>query len=240
MNLLSMKRQAVPLYAEVAAVLRHQIMSGELLPGAKLPALSEFTGKLGVARMTIKQAMDALQEEGLIERHAGRGTFVRQVKLPKRHTLNMRAEISQLHAMVSQFEVSVVDGDRNYKISEVDGRVFCCMNRIHARDEKPFCRVDLRLDNGVFEMAPDRFAKEIVVTVLKDVGVSVARARQRVTIAYADFELAQALEIRVNSPVFRVFREFFNGEGKLIYSANLIYPGDLLEFEIEFAIDADA
>ena len=103
------------------------------------------------------------------------------------------------------------------------------MQRIHARDGKPFCRVSLRLDEGIFAKAPDRFSKEIVVSVLKDLGVEVFSARQKVTISYADFDLAQALDINVNSAVFR---EFFGVEGKLIYSASLFYPGDILEPDI--------
>ena len=237
MNLQSMRRRAVPLHAEVAEVLRHRIMSGDLPAGAKLPTLRELTEQLGVARMTVVQAMNAVEAEGLIERHSGRGTFVRDVVIPARHTLRMQAELSQLHSMVSQLEVSVLDGGATVEVSEDDGRSFRCMKRIHAKDGKPFCRADLRLDDGVFAIAPDRFSKEIVVTVLKDLGVAMSSARQKVTISYADFDLAQALDINVNSAVFRVFREFFDAEGKLVYSASLFYPGDILELDIEFTVD---
>ena len=97
--------------------------------------------------------------------------------------------------------------------------------------------MDLKLDSETFALAPERFAREIVVTVLADIGIGVATARQRVTISYADFELAQALDVRVNSPVFRVVRDFFDANGEVIYSAVLIYPGDLLAFEIEFTVN---
>ena len=108
------------------------------------------------------------------------------------------------------------------------------MSRIHARSGKPFCQVDIKLDDNIFDQAPDRFAHEIVVSVLKDLGVTVDSARQKVTISYADFAMAKALDIKVNSAVFRVVREFLDATGQLIYSATLFYPGDLLEFEMEF------
>jgi len=237
MNLQSMKRQAVPLHAEVAGVLRHQIMSGDLAPGTQLPALRELTTQLGVARMTVVQAMNTLEEEGLIERHSGRGTFVKDVDIPNRQTLHMKAEMSQIHSMVSQLEVSFVSSDKKVETSDIDGRDYQCMQRIHARDGKPFCHVDIRLDHALFALAPERFTQEIVVSVLHDLGVEVASARQKVAISYANFELAQALQINVNSAVFRVFREFYDAQNNLIYSANLIYPGDMLELEIEFAVD---
>lgn len=233
MNLQAMKRQAVPLHAEVAAVLRHQILSGELAAGTKLPALRELTEELGVARMTIVQAMNALEDEGLIEKHSGRGTFVKSVTVPDRHTLHMKADLSQIYAMVDQMEVSVRQGDVIIEKDE-NGRYFRSMSRIHARSGKPFCQVDIKLDDNIFDQAPDRFAHEIVVSVLKDLGVTVDSARQKVTISYADFAMAKALDIKVNSAVFRVVREFLDATGQLIYSATLFYPGDLLEFEMEF------
>lgn len=232
-----MKRRAVPLHAEVADVLRHQILSGELSSGTKLPTLSALTVQLGVARMTVVQAMNTLESEGLIERYAGRGTFVRDIKLPDRETLKMQAELSQIHSMVEQLEVSVVSNANHEDDSELPlDANYRCMKRIHAKQGSPFCLVDIKLDNNIFIKAEKRFQNEIVVSVLKDLGIAVASARQKVTISYADFELAQALKISVNSAVFRVFREFYDSESRLIYSATLFYPGDSMEFEIEFTV----
>ena len=236
MNLQAMKRTAVPLHAEVAEVLRHQIMSGELPTGTKLPALRELTEQLGVARMTVVQAMNTLEDEGLIEKHSGRGTFVKAVKIPARHTLQMKADISQIYTMVDQLEVSVRQTDDVIQ-KDASGRYFRSMSRIHTRLGKPFCQVDIRLDDQIFERAPERFSQEIVVSVLRDLGVTVHKARQRVTISYADFAMAQALGIKVNSAVFRVLREFLDDSDQLIYSATLFYSGDLLELEMEFATD---
>ena len=236
MNLQAMKRAAVPLHAEVAEVLRHQILSGELPSGTKLPALRELTEQLGVARMTVVQAMNTLEDEGLIEKHSGRGTFVKSVKVPARHTLQMRADISQIYEMVDQLEVSVQQGKTVIE-KDANGKYFRLMRRIHARAGKPFCQVDIKLDDQIYDRAPERFSAEIVVAVLKDLGVTVRSARQKVTISYADFAMAKALGIKVNSAVFKVVREFLDDEGGLIYSATLSYPGDLLELEMEFATD---
>lgn len=234
MNLQAMKRAAVPLHAEVAEVLRHQIMSGDLRAGAKLPALRVLTEQLGVARMTVVQAMNTLEDEGLIEKHSGKGTFVKAVKVPARHTMHMKADISQIYEMVDQMEVSVTQNEAVIEKSP-EGRYFRAMTRIHSRLGKPFCQVDIKLDDQIFDRAPDRFATEIVVSVLRDLGVSVHKARQKVTISYADFAMADALGIKVNSAVFRVLREFVDADGQLIYSATLSYPGDLLALEMEFA-----
>lgn len=62
----------------IAESIRHQIATGELQPGDRLPAERELVETFGVARMTIRHSLDILQLEGLIERRRGRsgGTFV--------------------------------------------------------------------------------------------------------------------------------------------------------------------
>ncbi len=45
-------------------------------PGAPAPSERELVTRFGVARMTVRQAMDALVSEGLLERMPGKGTFV--------------------------------------------------------------------------------------------------------------------------------------------------------------------
>ena len=132
MNLTQMKRVSVPLHVEVAELLRRQILSGKIKAGDRLPALNELSEKFGVARMTIRQAMDALEDEGLIERYAGKGTFAREVNLPARQKLNMKAELSQLQAMVAQLEVMVVGDADQAQIVDVEGRAFRQMRRIHS------------------------------------------------------------------------------------------------------------
>ena len=68
-----------PAYMVIADALRARIESHELAPGDRLPSERELVERFGVARMTIRHALDMVQAEGLIERRRGRngGTFIR-------------------------------------------------------------------------------------------------------------------------------------------------------------------
>ena len=57
--------------------LRERILRGELVPGAKLPPHLELAAEFGVAPMTVRQVLGRLEEEGLVSRQPGRGTYVR-------------------------------------------------------------------------------------------------------------------------------------------------------------------
>ena len=56
--------------------LRQQIRSGQLAPGAQLPTERELGGHFGVIRVTVRRALSALSQEGLVVAVRGRGTFV--------------------------------------------------------------------------------------------------------------------------------------------------------------------
>ena len=61
--------------ADLRAALAQDLRSGRWKPGEKLPTEREFGLRYGVARNTVRRALDALEAEGLILRHVGRGTF---------------------------------------------------------------------------------------------------------------------------------------------------------------------
>jgi GntR family transcriptional regulator, arabinose operon transcriptional repressor len=70
------KNAPMPLYQQILNEIRTRIASGEWLPDTQLPTEAEMEVMLQVSRVTIRQALSAAVEEGLIDRKAGKGTFV--------------------------------------------------------------------------------------------------------------------------------------------------------------------
>ncbi|MCX4372046.1 MAG: GntR family transcriptional regulator [Dysosmobacter sp.] len=66
----------VPLYYQLREQIRDNILSGKWEYGKELPSELRLCETLGLSRATVKQAMDELVREGLIERKRGKGTFV--------------------------------------------------------------------------------------------------------------------------------------------------------------------
>lgn len=69
---------ALPLYAVLREQLKAQILEGRLRPGERLPSESELTEAFGVSRITVRQALNDLQKEGLLVKAHGKGSFVAQ------------------------------------------------------------------------------------------------------------------------------------------------------------------
>lgn len=72
----------IPLYFQLAGILKEQIRSGQIAVGAKLPSEHELCAEYDVSRSVVRQALLSLAQEGLIETARGRGAFVRERKVP--------------------------------------------------------------------------------------------------------------------------------------------------------------
>src|SRR6516165_7708549 len=84
-------RSRIPLYIQVASVMRRRIETNQWVPGQKISTLVELEREFEVARVTIRQAIDILRQEGLLHAHQGRGTFVAE-KPPSRHWLELATD----------------------------------------------------------------------------------------------------------------------------------------------------
>lgn len=70
-----LKQDYLPLNQEVELELARRIKGGEVPPGSKLPPELELAGEFGVSRTTIRHALISLENQGLVKRIHGRGTF---------------------------------------------------------------------------------------------------------------------------------------------------------------------
>jgi len=74
-QLVEIKRQ-MPIVDQVTLILHERILDGIFLPGDKLPSEQELSQELGVSRGTVRSALAALSNQGLIDRRQGDGTYV--------------------------------------------------------------------------------------------------------------------------------------------------------------------
>ncbi|MBT2224369.1 GntR family transcriptional regulator [Nonomuraea sp. NEAU-A123] len=67
----------VPPYQQIAAAVRKRIQSGQIPPGRRIPSLVELEAEFGVARDTLRKAVQVLKDEGLVETVRGMGVYVK-------------------------------------------------------------------------------------------------------------------------------------------------------------------
>lgn len=71
----------VPVYFQLAEDLKEKILSGDLKPGDALPSEAQLGEQYGISKMTVRNGLRLLAEEGLIESFRGKGSFVARPNL---------------------------------------------------------------------------------------------------------------------------------------------------------------
>lgn len=95
------------LHRQMFLVLREQILRGFYAPGAALPAEDELGAHFGVSRITVRRALGDLQQQGLVDRFAGRGTFV-SAQLPKTAPFAQQSLLEALQQVGRDTQVQVL------------------------------------------------------------------------------------------------------------------------------------
>ncbi|MBW2704692.1 MAG: GntR family transcriptional regulator [Deltaproteobacteria bacterium] len=71
-----MEKGAATLYHQLARTLRERIISGVYFPGEAIPTEPQLCEEFNLSRITVRQAVAILENEGMVQRQQGRGTFV--------------------------------------------------------------------------------------------------------------------------------------------------------------------
>ncbi len=229
----------VPRYAQLADLLRGRIARSIWAHGCKLPSLHELAAEFGVARVTVRQAVGLLVQDGLVSAQQGRGTFVTGRPAQDRW---LRLETS-LHDLADAYRddkpklTLIEEAAATPVLQPRDGHAaprYHFMRRVHSRNGEAYCVISIYLDQRVFRLAPRRFRRETVVPVLLDLPtVAIARAHQTLAIATADVEVAAHLNVAVNSPVAEVRRICAASDGTVLYLGEVTYRGDYIHFEMD-------
>jgi len=225
------------LYAQVANVLRQRIRSGQWAAGDQLPTLEELEREFHVARVTLRQALNLLEAEGMIWRRRGRGTFVTDSAGPEWFKLaTSRDEL--IHALEGAWSriIEVDAGDSAPHLEPGDGESapsYRHMRRLHGRGERAYAVVDMHLDAQLYARAPERFDSEMIIPLIERLpGVEIANIRQTLTIGAADRQVADGLALSIGSPIGILRRVVRDGHGRAIYVGIVNYRGDVVKLDI--------
>lgn len=238
---IDLNRSAVARYIQLAGLFRRRIETGEWAVGQQIPTVDELAKDCGVARATIRQALDALEEEHLIERFRAKGTFVR-----KRTALRLWYEVPTtweglLHTGLDDAVIEILSDSSGRRPSYVPHEIgtlapsYRHVRRRHSAQGITFVVTDIYIDERVgSRISRKDLRSKTALRLISDIaGVKVADARQTLVISTADVETAERLDLAVNAPVAIVDRTVVDEAGCLVLLAHGVYRGDMVRLDMK-------
>ena len=226
----------IALYVQLAGVLRHRVVTGDWSEGFMLPSLETLAAQFGVARITVRQAVAVLVDEGLLATGRGRGTWVlgaaggglRTPASVAPATDWLGPESSGLKIRVLARE-RPVDPPADYAGGHPGRGRYVGITKLHFDRGEPFGLMRIFVAEDVFDSLPRRSVatrKILRMIVNGDPAHSAGGIEQSVTVEPADFVLADHLDYPFGSPVARIVRRAFDEAGRLAYAGVSWYRGD--------------
>lgn len=234
----------IPLYYQLENVLREKIASGAVAPGERLPTESELIKQYGVSRITVRQALGTLAEEGLIERQQGRGTFVSQRRTRRRKfdgVTHLTGSLDELLEMGSDVQIKVlefnlVEADKNEaEIFQVKiGTPVYRLKRLRLFDNKPYSLIVNYLPHEIgSKLTQEELTSGAILSMIETkFGVHLNEAKQQIKAELADPYAAGQLNVRVGSPLLSIERTVFADDGKPVEFGHTLYRSEVHGFAV--------
>jgi GntR family transcriptional regulator len=241
---------------QLAHTLKTKIESGELPPGEQLATFDKLATEYGVSLTVVRNAIDALKQLGLLVTHQGKGTFVKEKPVARRHG-------------VSRYSRSVWEGGRAILVAEAEdqgieakqvirelawvpaplfvaerfgievGTEVWVRRRTTLINERPNQLGDSYYERAV--VAGTRIMQEDTgpgggFKVLEDNGYALERIKEEITLRMPSWPESGLLHLSPGTPIAELTRTLFTTEGKPVEVFRAVIAGDMASFEYDFPI----
>lgn len=235
----------LPKYRQVADALAAEISAGRLRSGDQVPSERAIADAMRVSRMTARQALRHLAEQGIVRPQAGQGTFVG--RLPIRQDLSVLTSFTEEMARRGrQARSLVVEAGRWRAEPDVaralglraGGEVWR-IKRVRLMDDEPVAiettAVVAALTPGLLEKGNWERAS-LYERLREDYGIRPASADQTLAAALADPSVAAPLGIAPGAAVLRLVRVTRDEEGRAFEHVRSVYRGDLFLMRVRLSL----
>jgi GntR family transcriptional regulator len=234
----------LPKYHQVYLLLRQRLAEGAWSDG--LPAEPRLAAEFGVARVTVRRALEALAAEGLIERTPGRGTVpVRERARVQDEPVRAPLEglLENIVTMGLRTSVRVIEFERGPAPEPVARALGLATEapvqkavRVRATREGPLSHITTWVPAGLAAGFGRReLARKPILVLLEEAGVRIGGATQTVSARLADATVAPLLEVAVGSALLSVSRRVSDDRGRPVQWLQGLYRPDRYRYEMELS-----
>jgi GntR family transcriptional regulator len=234
------KNTPIPIYYQLQEQLRNKIEAGELKPGTPLPSERDMSETYNISRMTVRQALNNLMNEGLLTRIKGKGTFVAEKKIEQplmkltgfSEDMRMRG-IEPGSKLISFKVVDAEDGVAKQLGIEPGAEVYQ-ISRLRLGDGDPMAyEVSYLIKDRLPGLSEKHLEGSLYDYIEKSLGLAIHRARQTIEPSFATKLEAELLTIDEGAPVLLLERTTFLSDDSTVEYVKSVYRGDRYKFITE-------
>lgn len=235
-------KEGTPLHKQISDWLKKEIESGSLSENEKLPSENDLSEKFDVSRVTIRRALQTLENEQLIYRCQGLGSFVTDQRTHQSFSIlnDFSEEIAgsgmKASSKVISFEQQNIE-DRSNIQSYLDiqnQKVAVKIDRLRLGDGEPIA-FDITWMPVFYGQLVENFdlGNTTIFSILEnEYEIPIERGCYRIEATLADKNLAHHLQVEEQSPLLQINRISYTVGDKPVYFQKRYYRNDKIVFEL--------
>lgn len=232
------ERISSPLYVQIAESIAERIRSGVLAVGDRISSERQLAEELSVSRMTVRQALATLQQQGLIGSLHGKGYFVSPPRIEAPVDIligfsdNMTKRDIRPGARLLALEVMLADRSLAGELQIRVGEQIFAVHRLRLANDMP---VALEYSHFPAHLFPnldqhDLESHSIYAILAQEYGVKLAGATQSLEPVVAQSWQANLLHVPKGAPLMLVTRTSHDEQQRIVEYARDYYRGDCFRF----------
>ena len=230
-----------PFYMQLREIVRDKIESGEYAPCTALPSENELADTFSTTRQTVRNAIDALVNEGLLRRVAGKGVYVLGKKIQRDLEILQGFTQTMLDRNVTP-SIKVVKkvvrpaGERYAMMFGIkpDNDIFY-IKRLCYGDNEPVSLEEIYIPKNLI---PKIIGIDLSVFSIYEVyelyGINLERAYQTIALVHLEQNDARMLGISADLPVMLFECTSYDDQGRIIEVSRSYTRGDKCRFSVKF------
>lgn len=222
--------------------LRKAITGGIFRPGSQLPTEAELCEMLGVSRTVVREALRVLEDDGLVARRHGVGTFVRNHPILKNLNFNFgiteMIESAGLKSGTSHLAIQkeTADQEKAEQLRVPVGTPLITVERVRTADGRPVVYSLDTLTESLIQQAgfdPQLLLTESIYNILQtSLGQVIEYGIARLLPVAAPRQVAEKLQLPHNAlTLYIVQTDYSSGDEPLVYSCEYHLP-DAFDFMV--------
>jgi GntR family transcriptional regulator len=219
-----------PKYLRIHGNLRERITSGQWRPGSPLPSQRELADDFGVSIMTLRQALQLLTDEGLIEPRHGSGTYVAahyayDLGHLRSFADDLAAQGAEITTRLLASAAVTPPADTGARLG-AQGQVLW-LRRLRLSGGRPLIVQTSYLPAALAKVIRrEELSRRGLYTILAERGQPITSASETITAAVLSPDDAHDLARPVRSPALLSHRVSFTADGAPIIDDHALLPGD--------------
>jgi GntR family transcriptional regulator len=240
MATVNLSRNKRPLYLQIKNILKDRILHGLYPLDSNIPSEPRLEEEFGVSKITIRNAIKELVQEGYLETSSGKGTkVIRITSTSKRSTWKRFTEVlvEEGHRIQKQLlsaeTVSNEEGTGPYRLF---GERCLCIKRLYLIDGVPYIHYTHYLPSWFGDVERSELNAQSLYGWLEERKVTIAKFRDEFAVAAAPSDVEALLLAKKSSPMLKRFRYAYDESDGVVEYSEGYYRSDLHPYVVNYDV----